>query len=85
MGRSNRWVRQLEEQGRVQLDGLTPGQGLFAIVSSPFGGADAVVVAGADPAGTLYAANDSRCRSRRLESIGQRPCSLYAFNLPGRQ
>ena len=57
VGRSNRWVRQLEEQGRVQLDGLTPGQGLFAIVSSPFGGADAVVVAGADPAGTLYAAN----------------------------
>ena len=37
VGRSNRWVRQLEEDGRIDLSGLTPGQGLFAIVSSPFG------------------------------------------------
>ncbi len=62
VGRSNRWVGELEEQGRIELDGLTAGQGLFAIVSSPFGGADAVVVAGADPAGTLYAANSTSAR-----------------------
>ena len=62
VGRSNHWVRQLEQQGRIQLEGLTEGQGLFAIVSSPFGGADAVVVAGTDPAGTLYAANSASAR-----------------------
>ena len=62
VGRSNRWVRQLEEDGRIDLSGLTPGQGLFAIVSSPFGGEDAVVVAGADPDGTLFAANSASAR-----------------------
>ena len=62
VGRSNRWVRQLEEDGRIDLSGLTPGQGLFAIVASPFGGEDAVVVAGADPDGTLFAANSASAR-----------------------
>lgn len=62
VGRSNRWVQALERNGRVTLSDLTPGQGLFAVVSSPFGGADAVVVAGADPAGTLYAANSASAR-----------------------
>ncbi len=62
VGRSNRWVSRLEEEGRIDLSRLTPGQGLFAVVSSPFGGADAVVVAGADPAGTLYAASSASAR-----------------------
>ena len=62
VGRSNLWVSRLEEEGRIDLSRLTPGQGLFAIVSSPFGGADAVVVAGADPAGTLYAASSASAR-----------------------
>ena len=87
VGRSNRWVRQLEEQGRVQLDGLTPGQGLFAIVSSPFGGADAVVVAGADPAarrpgtkavftrddGSWYATGDQFSQPQLAQTIGKTP------------
>ena len=79
IGRSNRWVRRLEEDGRIELSGLTARQGLFAIVSSPFGGPDAVVVAGADPEGTLQAANAAsarlpylwQLRSDTVSSVGE--------------
>ena len=62
VGASNRWVRRLAEQGRIDLGALEPGQGMVAIVSSPFGGEDVVVVAGADPAGTAVAAGAASAR-----------------------
>ena len=84
VGRSNRWVRQLEEEGRVDLGELTPGQGLFAIVSSPFGGRDGVVVAGADPEGTLVAANAASARlpylwQLRSDTIGSVTDDVESF------
>ena len=62
VGHSNRWVRRLQEEQKLDLKPLEPGQGLVAIVGSAFGGAAALVVAGADSAGTLAAANGASAR-----------------------
>ncbi len=62
VGAANRWVRRLVEQERIDLSALEPGQGMVTIVSSPFGGEDVVVVAGADPAGTAAAASGASAR-----------------------
>ena len=62
VGASNRWVKHLAEQGKIDLGALKPGQGMIAIVSSPFGGEDVVVVAGADPQGTAAAASAASAR-----------------------
>jgi hypothetical protein len=55
VGRSNSLVQRLVSDKKVDLGALKPGQGLVALVRSGFGGADPLVVAGADEAGTLAA------------------------------
>jgi len=55
VGRTNPFVKALIEKGTVSTKDLTAGQGLVARVASPTGGADGIVVVGADDAGTLAA------------------------------
>lgn len=57
LGRSNRFVRDLDGPAALGLAGLTPGQGLIAAVTAPGGNGPALVVAGADDKGTLAAAH----------------------------
>jgi hypothetical protein len=58
VGRSNPLVKPLIDRGAIDLKTLKPGQGLVAVVSSPLGGGDGVVVVGVDDEGTLNAANE---------------------------
>jgi zinc carboxypeptidase len=57
VGRNNAFVRALVDRSAIDLKGLKPKQGLVAVVSSPLGGGDGIVVVGADDEGTLNAAN----------------------------
>jgi hypothetical protein len=66
VGRENRFVRKLVEAGRLDLQALRPGQGVVAVVPSPLGGADGIVVVGADGEGTLAAADELAGRLPRL-------------------
>ena len=70
VGRANTFVERLAAQGQVDLKSLGKGQGLIAIVRSPLGGGDGVLVAGADDEGTLSAANELAVRLPRLWSMG---------------
>ncbi|HET7619819.1 MAG TPA: hypothetical protein VFK20_15035, partial [Vicinamibacterales bacterium] len=63
VGKRNTAVAKLA--GDLHLDTLEPGQGLIAAVAGPAGG-PALVVAGADDAGTLSAANELAGRLPRL-------------------
>ncbi len=58
VGRGNALVKPLIDRGALRLETLKPGQGLVAVVTSPLGGADGVVVIGGDDEGTLNAANE---------------------------
>src|SRR5205814_8756045 len=65
-GRSNVFVKKLEASGVINLQTLKPRQGLLAVVPSPTGKSDAVVVAGADDEGTLAAAMELAARLPKL-------------------
>src|SRR5205807_1108541 len=69
VGRGNALVRKLEASNVIDLKSLQPRQGLLAIVPSPIGGSDAVVVAGADDEGTLAAATELAARVPRVWSM----------------
>ncbi|MFM8536204.1 MAG: hypothetical protein ACKOEC_21940, partial [Acidimicrobiia bacterium] len=66
LGRSNTHVRALAEKNAIALSALTPGQGLIALASSPFGTGPAIVIVGGDDKGTLAAANVAAGRLPRL-------------------
>jgi len=66
IGRDNRFVRDLAAKGAISLAGLLPGQGLLAVVRSPFTDGGALVVAGGDDKGTLAAATMMAARLPRL-------------------
>jgi len=55
VGRTNSLVQRLVTEKKIEVGGLKPGQGLVALVESAFGDASALVVVGADDAGTLAA------------------------------
>src|SRR5205814_1799736 len=65
-GRSNVFVKKLEASGVINLQTLKPRQGLRAVVPSPTGKSDAVVVAGVDDEGTLAAAMELAARLPKL-------------------
>ncbi|MBI4471060.1 MAG: hypothetical protein HY646_00225, partial [Acidobacteria bacterium] len=69
VGRQNAFVQTLVERGQLEIKNLKPGQGLVAVVRSPLGGPDGVVVAGGDDEGTLNAANELASRLPRLWSM----------------
>ena len=66
VGRQNRFVRKLVDDGRLDLQVLGAGQGLVAVVPSPLGGPDGIVVVGADDEGTLAAGTELAARLPRL-------------------
>ena len=66
VGRANAHVKRLEASGVVDFKGLQRGQGLIALVPASVGGADAIVVAGADDEGTVAAATELAARLPRL-------------------
>jgi zinc carboxypeptidase len=66
VGRNNAFVKKLDASGLISLKTLKPRQGLLALVRSPIGKSDAVVVAGADDEGTLAAAMELAARLPRL-------------------
>lgn len=66
MGRENPLVAQAATQDDIDLKSLKPGQGLIAVVRTPLGGPDGLLVAGGDAEGTLAAANYLASRLPRL-------------------
>jgi hypothetical protein len=66
IGRSNAIVAKLTAAGVIDLQTLTAGQGIIAAVRSPLGGADGLVIAGADDNGTLAAGTEMAARLPRL-------------------
>jgi uncharacterized membrane protein YgcG len=66
VGRDNTVVRKLAAAGAIDLASLQPGQGLIAAVKSPLGGADGLIVAGADDDGTRAAGIELAARLPRL-------------------
>ncbi|MBE3135422.1 MAG: hypothetical protein IMZ55_18300, partial [Acidobacteria bacterium] len=66
VGRDNGFVKALAAAGSLDLKTLAPGQGLIAIVRSPLGGADGIVVVGGDDTGTLAAGLELAARLPRL-------------------
>lgn len=66
IGRSNALLKPLIDRGAIDISSLKPGQGLVAVVSSPLGGSDGLVVVGADDEGTLNAANELAAYLPRL-------------------
>ena len=66
VGRGNSFVRALAAKGEISLDEVLPGQGLIAVVRSPLGSGEALVVVGGDDKGTLAAATVMAARLPRL-------------------
>jgi hypothetical protein len=66
VGRGNLYITRLLERGAIDVKGLNKGQGLLAMVTSPLGGPDGIVVTGADDEGTLNAANELAVNLPRL-------------------
>ena len=77
IGRSNVYVTRLVERGAIDLKPLKPGQGLLAMVSSPLGGPDGIVIAGGDDEGTLNAANELAVNLPRLWGATGAICNRY--------
>jgi len=65
VGREHTLIKKLAAEGKIDLKSLSAGQGLIAIVPSPFGGPDGIAVAGGDDEGTLAAANELAARLPR--------------------
>jgi hypothetical protein len=72
VGRGNPTVAQLVKAGAVNLTGLGPGDGVVAYVAAADStvGADAVVVAGADDAGTIAVSEALAGRAPYLWAVG---------------
>ena len=70
IGRSNKWVSFLAEQKKLLLPTLAPGQGAAIIVHSAFGANDALVLIGADDAGTIAIAKAVASRFPYAGAIG---------------
>jgi hypothetical protein len=70
IGRSNKWVSFLAEQKKLQLPTLAPGQGAAIILHSAFGANDALVLFGADDAGTIAIAKAVASRFPYAGAIG---------------
>ncbi len=83
IGRTNAVVTQLAARGDVDLKALSQGQGLIAVVRSPLGGADGVVIVGGDDAGTLAAANVLAGRLPRLWNMSGITLSGVADQVAG--
>ena len=66
VGRGNSLVRASATKNEIAVAGLKPGQGLIAVIPSPFGTGTAIVVTGGDDKGTLAAANVLAGRLPRL-------------------
>ncbi len=66
VGRSNPYITALVGSGAISLDGIDEGQGLVALVPSPWGGGHAVAIAGGDDEGTLAAGNAFAAYGPRL-------------------
>ncbi len=66
VGRGNAFVEKLAAAGRIDLASLEKGQGLIALVPSPLGGGDGVVVVGADDDGTRAAGMELAGRLPRI-------------------
>ena len=66
VGRGNAFVKTLIDRGAIDVKPLKPGQGLVAVVESPLGGGDGIVVVGGDDEGTLNAANQLAAYLPRL-------------------
>jgi len=69
VGRDNRFVKTLADRGAIDIKTLKAGQGLVAVVESPLGGPDGIVIVGGDAAGTLAAAMELAARLPRLWSM----------------
>ena len=68
IGRNNRWVTALLNESKLALSDLNASQGEAILVLSPFGAGDALVILGADEAGTLAAA---RAVASRMPFVGK--------------
>jgi zinc carboxypeptidase/S-layer family protein len=66
VGRQNVFVKKLIDAGKLNAAALKPGQGLVALVASPLGGPDGLVVVGGDEEGTLTAGTELAARLPRL-------------------
>ncbi len=66
VGRGNAFVKALVDRGVIDLKPLKAGQGLVAVVTSPLGGGDGIVVVGGDDEGTLAGANELAANLPRL-------------------
>ncbi len=66
VGRTNPHITALVTAGVIALDGLEEGQGLVALVPSPWGAGHAVAIAGGDDEGTLAAGNALAAYAPRL-------------------
>ncbi len=66
VGRQNAFTQKLIDRGVVEIKNLKKGQGMIAAVRAPLGGADGVVIIGADDEGTLAAATELAARLPRL-------------------
>ncbi|MBI2221940.1 MAG: hypothetical protein HYU53_12125 [Acidobacteria bacterium] len=62
IGRTNSLIQRLISEKKLDLGNIKPGQGTVAFVPAAFGGNDALVVAGADDAGTAAAAAAASAR-----------------------
>ena len=66
VGRTNRFVQSLVDAKTLDVAALKPGQGLIAVVASPLGGGDGLVVVGGDDEGTLNAGIELAARLPRV-------------------
>ena len=66
VGRGNALTKPLIDRGALDISALKPGQGLLAVVESPLGGGDGLVVIGGDDEGTLAAGTELAAYLPRL-------------------
>src|SRR5437867_566461 len=66
IGRGNAFTKTLIDRGVIDVKELKPGQGLVAVVTSPLGGGNGIVVIGGDDEGTLAGANELAANLPRL-------------------
>lgn len=66
VGRENLFIKRLAERGAIDTKSLAKGQGLIALVRSPLGGPDGLVVVGGDDEGTATAGTELASRLPRL-------------------
>lgn len=57
LGRENRFIGEMVEEGKVELEECAPAQGLIELYVSPPGDHSAIIISGGDDMGTESAAN----------------------------